>query len=392
MNESFRIIEGPKDPGHTDLAFLSPEHAAAVQRFHASFPMYKETPLADLTHTAKQLGLGSVFVKDESFRFGLNAFKALGGSYAIGRYIADRLGISEEEMSYRQLISPKNTARTGPLTFVTATDGNHGRGVAWTARLLGQRSVVYLPKGSTAPRLESIRSEGAEASITDLNYDDAVRLANRMAEENGWIIVQDTAWPGYEEIPRRIMQGYGTMGFEAAGQLGRRPTHIFLQAGVGSMAASIAGLFTSMYGDDRPVITIVEPAKADCLFRTAAARDGRIHTVTGDMDTIMAGLACGEPCTIGWEILRHYADFFISCPDETTITGMRMLAAPCEGDDPVVSGESGAVTFGALAKIMTDPALRSAREALQLGEDSCVLLFSTEGNTDPERYASLVRG
>ncbi len=389
MKEEFKIVRGPRAAG-PDLSFLAPDHAAKVQRFHASFPMYEETPLADLRHTARALGLGSIFVKDESFRFGLNAFKVLGGSYAIGCYIAERLGIREDDLTYDRLVRPETAQQLGNITFVTATDGNHGRGVAWTAHLLGCRSVVYMPKGSAAARLENIRKEGAEASITDLNYDDAVRLANKMAREHGWVIIQDTAWPGYEDIPRHIMQGYGTMGLEAARQLGSRPTHIFLQAGVGSMAASITGLFAAMYGEDRPTVVIVEPNKADCLYQTALANDGICHAVKGPMDTIMAGLACGEPCTIGWEVLKSYADYFISCPDYTAAKGMRMLASPVPDDPRITSGESGAASFGALAQIMTDSSLAYIRKMLRLDETSCVLLFSTEGNTDPVRYASIV--
>lgn len=373
-----------------DLTFLSADTVKKVRAFHKSFPMYRETPLAQLPETAKEMGLDKIYVKDESYRFGLNAFKVLGGSFAIGNYLARKLNKSIDEVSFSMLLDPEVKKQLGDLTFVTATDGNHGRGVAWTANQLGMKSVVYMPKGSAEERLENIRAAGADASITDLNYDDAVRLANRQAEEKGWIVVQDTAWEGYEEIPTWIMQGYGTMGLEAFEQLPEKPTHIFLQAGVGSMAGAMAGLLSDIYGEDRPIIVIVEPNKADCLFRTAEANDGTLHIVTGNMDTIMAGLACGEPCSVGWNVLKNYADFFISCPEYVAANGMRILGNPLGKDDRVISGESGAAAFGAVAEIMKNPELANMKEALGLDENSRVLFFSTEGDTDKENYKAIV--
>lgn len=391
MKEEFKIAKRTHDGECTcDLAFLSRESAEKVREFHRSFPIYEATPLQHLPETAKYLGLGDVYVKDESYRFGLNAFKVLGGSYAIGNYLAQRLGKKISEVDYQTLISEEVRKELGDITFVTATDGNHGRGVAWTANQFRQKSVVYMPKGSAKERLENIRAEGAEASITDLNYDEAVRLANSQAEEKGWVMVQDTAWEGYEDIPTWIMQGYGTMGLEALEQIPEKPTHIFLQAGVGSMAGAVTGLFSAIYGEDRPIITIVEPNKADCLYRTAEANDGERHFVTGDMDTIMAGLACGEPCSIGWEILKDHADYFISCPDYVAAKGMRILGNPAGKDDRVVSGESGAAAFGCVAEIMTNTQLSDIRKQLGLDENSRVLFFSTEGDTDKENYKAVV--
>ena len=387
MEERFKLVTRKHRGQGCDLSFLNEPTARSVRAFHESFPMYGPTPLANLPATAKLLGLGNIHVKDESFRFGLNAFKVLGGSYAIGNFLAERLG---QAASYGLLTAPETKAALGDLTFVTATDGNHGRGVAWAAHQFGFRSVVYMPKGSAQERLENIRAAGAEASITELNYDDAVRLANRQAEEQGWIMVQDTAWEGYEDIPTWIMQGYTTMGLEACEQTPEKPTHIFLQAGVGSMAGAIAGLFASLYGEDRPIIAIVEPNKADCLYRTAEANDGNRHFVTGDMDTIMAGLACGEPCSIGWQVLADYADHFISCPDYVAAKGMRILGNPAGQDDRVISGESGAAAFGCVAEIMTNPGLAHLKEALELDENSRALFFSTEGDTDKENYRKIV--
>ena len=392
MREEFKVVQYERKSGPKyNLDFLNLESAKKVQSFHASFPVYKETPLVELKHTAKSMGLGNIYIKDESYRFGLNAFKVLGGSYAIGNYLAKRLGKSITEMPYKKLVSGEIKRELGDITFVTATDGNHGRGVAWTAKQLQQKSVVYMPKGSAEERLMNIRAEGADASITDLNYDEAVRLANSQAEQKGWVMVQDTAWEGYEDIPGWIMQGYGTMGYEAYMQLPEKPTHIFLQAGVGSMAGAVAGFFASVYGGERPIITIVEPNKADCIYKTAEAADGKLHFVTGDMDTIMAGLACGEPCSIGWNVLRDYADNFISCPDYAAAQGMRVLGNPEAGDTKVVSGESGASAFGCIAEIMRDKTLVELKNKLKLDENSKVLFFSTEGDTDKENYKSIVR-
>ena len=391
MKESFKMVNRKQDREKVcRFDFLSREKAEEIQSFHKSFPMYEPTPLACLSDTAKELGLGAVYVKDESYRFGLNAFKVLGGSYAIGNYLAGRLGKTAGEMEYKDLISSETREKLGDVTFVTATDGNHGRGVAWTARQFHQKAVVYMPKGSAAERLANIQAEGAEASITDLNYDDAVRLANSQAEKNGWVMVQDTAWEGYEDIPTWIMQGYGSKRLEAWQQLPEKPTHIFLQAGVGSMAGAVAGLFTNIYGSERPVITIVEPNKADCLYQTAEADDGTRHFVTGDMDTIMAGLACGEPCSIGWEVLKQCVDHFISCPDYAAAEGMRILGNPAGADRKVVSGESGAAAFGCVAEIMTNPELADLKNQLGLDETPRVLFCSTEGDTDKENYKAIV--
>ncbi len=392
MEETFLLADIEKAPAGSHVRdFLSGSRLANTLRYHKSFPSYSQTPLADLAGLAAEIGVSKIFVKDESYRFGLNAFKVLGGSYAMGMYLAGRLGISESQVTFDVLSSPEAKAALGEITFVTATDGNHGRGVAWTARELGHKSVVYMPHGSAAERLENIRAEGADASITDMNYDEAVRLANRMAEEKGWVMVQDTAWEGYEEIPRRIMQGYATMALEAVSGMGdETPTHVFLQAGVGSLAGAVSGFLADYYGDQKPVITIVEPNKADCIYRTAAARDGQLHFVTGEMDTIMAGLACGEPNRIAWDVLRETAEFAVSCPDYVSAKGMRILGNPIGEDRRVVSGESGAVTSGLVASLMTREDLRGIRDRIGLNRDSKILCFSTEGDTDRKNYRRIV--
>lgn len=383
---------------HKDIDKLYPVRnfgqaiAEKARVFHKSFPEYAVTPLANLSNLATYLGVKSIHVKDESYRFGLNAFKVLGGSFAIGSYIADRLNMDIRDLPYERLISSEIRNMLGDITFVTATDGNHGRGIAWTANRLKQKSVVYMPKGSAEERLNNIRLLGAEASITDMNYDEAVRLANRNAEKYGWVMVQDTAWPGYENIPTWIMQGYTTMAYEAVDQLGgEKPTHIFLQAGVGAMSGGLTGFFADLYGDaERPIITIVEPDKADCIFRTAAANDGKLHYVEGDMDSIMAGLCCGEPCTIGWNVLRDHADNFISMDDSIAALGMRILGNPIKDDSRVISGESGAATLGLVAEVLRNPQYEYIKQELQLDENSRILCFSTEGATDLINYRKIV--
>ena len=379
----------------TSLPIMSLENVAKARAFHESFPQYSKTPLAKLDHMAEYLGLGGLFVKDESYRFGLNAFKVLGGSFAMANYIAKQTHRDVSQLPYAVLTSEELRKEFGQATFFTATDGNHGRGVAWAANRLGQKSVVLMPKGSTQTRLENILKEGADATITDVNYDECVRRANAMAEQtpNG-VMVQDTAWDGYEEIPSWIMQGYGTMASEADEQLREygcdRPTHIFIQAGVGSLAGAVQGYFANRYPDNPPMVVVMEADSAACLYKGAKAADGSIRIVDGDMPTIMAGLACGEPNTISWDILKNHVSVFTSCPDWVSARGMRLLAAPVKGDPQVTSGESGAVGMGLLSAVMEQEEYRDLRELLKLDKNPTVLLFSTEGDTDPQRYKEIV--
>ncbi|MBE6887645.1 MAG: diaminopropionate ammonia-lyase [Ruminococcaceae bacterium] len=377
------------------LAVMTISDIEKVKSFHESFPQYTQTPLVKLDKMAEHLGVKEIYLKDESYRFGLNAFKVLGGSFAMARYIAKEMNMDVKDLPYDVLTSDKLREEFGQATFFTATDGNHGRGVAWAANKLRQKAVVHMPIGTTQTRLDNILAEGATADITTLNYDDCVRLAAKEASETPrGVIVQDTAWDGYEEIPAWIMQGYGTMAMEAEKQLAEygceRPTHVFVQAGVGSLAGSVVGYFTNLYPDNPPTFVVVEADVAACLYEGAAAADGEIRMVGGDMQTIMAGLACGEPNTISWDILKNHVKVFIAAPDWVAAKGMRMLAAPIKGDAPVTSGESGAAPFGALAAMMSMPEYADLKEAVGLDENSRVLLFSTEGDTDPERYRNIV--
>lgn len=379
----------------TKLALMAEAEVERAENFHKSFKEYEKTPLVQLKNLAQYLGLSEVFVKDESYRFGLNAFKVLGGSFAMAKFIAQETGRDIKDCGYDYLSSEELKKDFGQATFFTATDGNHGRGVAWAAKRLGQKAVVHMPKGSVKSRFDNIAAEGAEVTIEELNYDDCVRLAAAEAKEcERAVVVQDTAWDGYEEIPAWIMQGYGTMSKEAKGQLKEAgveaPTHVFVQAGVGSLASSVVGYLAQAYAGHHIKFVVVEAQAADCLYQGALAADGAPRMVGGDLETIMAGLACGEPNTIGWDILRNHADVFVSCPDWVSAFGMRLLAAPKKGDKAVVSGESGAVPAGLLATIMLDPAYANLKAELGLDENSKVLLFSTEGDTDPVRYQEIV--
>ena len=369
---------------------MSLEQMEKAISFHRSFPQYTVTPLTRLSGLADYLGLKRVYVKDKSYRFGLNAFKVLGGSYAIARCIADELGKDVSEVPYDVLTSDKLREEFGQATFFTATDGNHGRGVAWAANKLGQKCVVRMPKGTTQTRLENIAKENATVTIEELNYDDCVRMAAKeAAETTRGIMVQDTAWEGYEKIPTWIMQGYGTLAMEADKQLeedGCRPTHIFIQAGVGSLAGGVIGYFSNRFKENPPIMVVAEANAADCLYRSAMQGDGNRVDVTGDMLTIMAGLACGEANTVSWDILRNHASAFVSCPDWVSANGTRIYGSPLRGDKQVISGESGSVTMGLLHAIMTRPEYKDLKEALKLDENSEVLLVSTEGDTDPDRY------
>tara|TARA_R110001583_G_scaffold8952_5_gene42278 strand:+ start:7830 stop:9026 length:1197 start_codon:yes stop_codon:yes gene_type:complete len=364
--------------------------AEKAQGFHQRLPGYQPTPLHDLKDLAKEFSLEKILVKDESYRFGLNAFKMLGGVYAIARLLCDEFTLDIDAFDFDKL----QTHIKQKLTFATATDGNHGRGVAWAAQQLGQHAVVYMPKGAAEERVKNIRALGAECIVTDLNYDETVRLVVELSTNNGWKVVQDTAWEGYSEIPTWIMQGYSTMAAEAIQQITEqgiaKPTHVILQAGVGAMAGGVLGFLAEKLGANNLKTIIVEPEKADCIYRSGVSEKGEIINVGGELDTIMVGLACGEPNPLGWQVLRNCATHFVSCEDRLAALGMRVLANPT-GDDPrIISGESGAIGTGLLAGIYYSENKQVLMKQLELGADSVVLVISTEGNTDPVHYRDVV--
>lgn len=363
--------------------------------FHQSLPGYAATPLVSLKDLASQDGLGGIFVKDESKRFGLNAFKCLGSSFAVAAYIARLVGLESllgtaHGLDFSTLIRFADKKVLGELTFMTATDGNHGRGLAWAARMLGHKAVVIVPKGTVQARIDNIRKEGAEVLVTDLTYDECVQLAADRATRENCVLVQDTSFEGYEEIPLRIMQGYTTIVHELVSQADAsfEPTHVFLQAGVGSFAAAIAASLLSLW--PRITIVIVEPASADCLYRTAREGKTTLQKVDTPMTSMMAGLCCGTPSTQAWDILRRCASFYLTCEDDAYACGMRVYAHPVGNDTAIESGESGAVTLGVLHGLMQDDDKVELRKVLGLGSRSQVLLFNTEGATDPENYRKVL--
>ncbi len=382
-----------------DLSTFDSLATKRVRAFHAAIEGYAPTPLVELPGLADELGLGALWVKDESFRFGLNAFKGLGTSYAIHHLARERPGKR--------------------LTLVAASAGNHGRAVAWAAQRLGHAAVVCLPAYTAAARLEAIAGFGARVERVEGTYEMAVEHAVRVAEAGGeeCVLVQDSSWPGYEEVPLLIMQGYLTMIDEAleqasqlaAGRLGE-PTHVLLQCGVGSFAGAIAGHLAARFGDRRPRIVVVEPEGAACAMAALesaleSAAAGRSIDVDAppprleSPESSMACLCCGEVSHLGWRILKATADDFVTCSDEVSRSGMRRLAgrdaqaaAESGADDPrIVSGESGAVGVGCLVLLPTTPELQHGR-SLDLDRQSRVLAFSTEGDTDPGSYRATVDG
>ncbi|MCP4748008.1 MAG: diaminopropionate ammonia-lyase [Desulfobacteraceae bacterium] len=372
---------------------FSQDTAAVVKSFHQKLPGYKPTDLVRLNQLAKSWKAGDIFVKDESTRFDLKAFKVLGGSYAVARLMCKKLGLDIEQIGYDYLVSDQVRQQIGQITFTTATDGNHGRGIAWAAQQLGQQAVIYMPKGAARSRIENIRSHGAKVEVTDLNYDDAVRLCCENAEKNGWYVVQDTAWEGYTEIPLWIMQGYITMCSEAIEQMASmdtQPTHVFVQAGVGALAGAIVGYLANKFRDNSPRFIVMEPARAACILASAGSSDNTPQPVGGDHETIMAGLACGEPNIIAWDILRDFSCCYLSCEDYVAANGMRILANPLEGDKAVESGESGAIGIGLLDLLVNNDRLEPLRRQLKIDSDSKLLFFNTEGATDPENWQNIV--
>lgn len=394
MQSTIRAFRNTSVSSAKVSSFLQEPTVASIRHFHQSMPGYSITPLVELQMLSQKLGIKNILVKDESKRFGLNAFKGLGGSYAIFRAICQKLNLDESKTTFPDLQNPGIQKALEDTVFVTATDGNHGKGVSWAAGLLGCKAVVYMPKGSSEIRAEAIRKAGeAEVSITGFGYDDTVRMAAKNASENGWILVQDTSWENYEKIPAWIIQGYTTLAAEAVEQMEAKelaPTHVFLQAGVGAMAGGILGYLATRYAESRPMFSIVEPASVACIYASARKGDGKPHAVVDAGPTIMAGLNCGEPCTITWPILRDFAEYYFSCPDFVAAEGMRAFARPI-GDDPaVVSGESGAATFGLLLHLLQAESLNEVKKQMKLNENSVVFLINTEGDTDPACYRRIV--
>ncbi len=353
----------------------------------SQWPGYAATPLTRLPGLASRLGIGSLLYKDERLRFDLKSFKALGGAYAVSRVLRARLAAATPPVaaSLADLFSGKYSEQTRSLTVTCATDGNHGRSVAWGAQRLGCACVIFVHETVSEARASAIAQYGATVERVPGNYDDAVRHAARMAAENHWTVVSDTSYEGYRDIPVDVMHGYGVMAAEIVNELKTPPTHVFLQAGVGAMAASITAAFWLAWGVARPRVIVVEPQNAACLLESADA--GKPVVVPGGLETIMAGLACGEVSELAWPILQAGANGFMTISDEHARLAMRLFADPAGKDPAVVSGETGACGLGALLAASADPALF---ESLGLSKQSRVLLIGSEGDTDEAIYQSIV--
>lgn len=382
-----------KDPSRAKELFPI-DRARDARKFHRQIPGYNMTPLVALPNLAQLLGIGGIYIKNEAERLQMNSFKVMGGSYAIYRLVRKLLGRENEDLSFDYLVSQDCHDKLGNVVFCSATDGNHGRGLAWACQKLNHPCKIYVHSETSQPRIDAIKRFGAEVTVVAGNYDDAVRQAAEDAKKNGWYVVSDTSWPGYEEIPTWIMQGYTSIMLETQEQftgLGIvKPTHVIVQAGVGAMAASVVGFYSAMFPDDPPLFIVVEPDKAACIYESIAAGDGKCHSVKGDLDTIMAGLACGDPSPVAFDILNKNADIFIQAPDNVAARGMRILGCPLHGDPMVVSGESGAVPLGTLFALQTDEIAPELKAALKLNKDSQVFMVNTEGNTDPIEFRRIL--
>jgi diaminopropionate ammonia-lyase len=351
-----------------------------------SWPGYAPTPMVPLPDAAEAARVASVHWKDESGRFGLGSFKALGGAYAVLRVLAVELARRGDAASATSadLADGKYKEATRRITVTCATDGNHGRSVAWGAQRFGCRCVIFVHPGVSKGRRDAVAAYGAEVREAPGTYDDSVRAAKREAEKEGWFVVSDTSYPGYTEPPRDVMQGYRLMAEEAAEALPAPPTHVFVPGGVGGLAAAVSAQMRARYGKDAPRLVVAEPDRAACLMASAEA--GQLTAVDGPLDTVMAGLACGEPSLLAWQELERAAFGFVSIPDEAAVACMRALH---RRQPRIVAGESAVAGLAALLLAGRDG---FGRAALGLGEDSRVLLLGTEGATDPELYARLVAG
>jgi diaminopropionate ammonia-lyase len=369
-----------------DARLLDAPAAARAERFFVSHPGYQPTPLRELGEMARASGVDAIFVKDESARLGLDSFKALGGMYAAARLVLDEAGrILGRTFDTTDLHTAPVRETAAGMVLVCATDGNHGRAVAAGARLVGAAARVYVHQGVSAGRRAAIADLGAVVVVVEGNYDDAVAEAARAGAEHGWHCLSDTSWLGYERIPGYVMQGYTLLMKEALDQLPRIPTHLFIQAGVGGLAAAAAGYLALRYGAARPRLIVVEPSRAACLLESMRAGHA-VRIVQGE-PTMMAMLECQTPSLLAWRILTRAADAFMTVGEDDALAVMRVLAQPCGSDPALVAGESGGVGLAGLLRVADDAGWRAQ---IGLGSDSRVLVINTEGATDPARFEALV--
>lgn len=374
--------------GLRQLAVLNDAAFAKAWTEIRSWPGYAPTPLRDLRGLATAAGIERIWYKDEAARFGLGSFKALGGAYAVLRLLLGQLEcLGHKGVTASDLLTGKYRDEVANITVTCATDGNHGRSVAWGAQQFGCRCVIYIHATVSEARSAAIARYGAEVVRVQGNYDDAVRRADKDARVLGRFVVSDTSYPGYTDVPRDVMQGYAVMVEEALQQLpdDALPTHVFIQGGVGGLAAAVCAHTWLRLGERRPRVVVVEPERAACLLESARA--GEPAVVHGDLETIMAGLACGEVSVLAWEVLDEGVSDFLSIPDALAEICMRLLADGVGGDAPFVAGESAVAGMAGLLLAQERPELAAA---LELGPQSRVLLIGSEGDTDPDMYARIV--
>lgn len=380
-NEAYRAPLTPED-----AETLGVDAVNEVERFLSFRDSNSETPMVALPALAGELGVSSIHIKDEGFRLGLGSFKALGGSYAVIRLVLEEAGKRlSREVDVSELHSPDVAAVAKTMTVACATDGNHGRSVAQGANLVGAKAAIFVHSGVSDERVAAIARFGADMIGVDGTYDDSVREASKVSGERGWIIVSDTSWPGYERIPGLVMQGYTAIFREALRKLPEPPTHVFVQSGVGGIAASAAGYLSIVMGSKRPIFTVVDPSRAACIVESAKA--GKPVVIPHGEPTVMAMLECYEPSLVAWRILSRVADAFMTVDEDDAVDVMKRLANPSAGDPAVVAGESGGVGLAGLIKAINDPAMKSA---LKLDAKSRILLINTEGATDPDKYQEIV--
>ena len=377
-----RHAPAPEQAGDAEPVILA-ERRAQARTAVTGFDGYRPTPLHRLTGLADALGIEALWLKDESGRFGLGSFKSLGGAYAVVHLLRERLGSA---FSVADVAAGRAAARVADMTVCCATDGNHGLAVAWGARRAGARSVVFLPGPVSTGRERAIAAQGAEIVRIAGSYDEAVETCAEQAGARGWLLVSDTSHAGGDEAPSRVMHGYTLLVDEIGDALaGAVPTHLFVQGGVGGLAAAVIGAFRQDLGAGSPKGIVVEPTAADCLYQSALK--GRPSPASGDLDTVMACLAAAEVSPLAWRVLERGAFAFMALDDAGAVDAMRRAAAPAAGDPPLVLGESGAASLAGLIAAAGDPA---AREALALTAQSRALVIGSEGATDPDIYRRLV--
>lgn len=374
--------------------FLTKETASRVKRFVSTQSDYAPTPLVSLDGLAERLNIGKIYVKDESKRMGLNAFKGVGVFYGAVRAICKELNLDIDTITYEDLIKGDLNKKIKEFTFIAATDGNHGKGLAWVANRLGCKCDIYMPKNTTDERVKAIENLGATVTVTDYNYDDTLRVVIDKAKGKGLLHIQDQAWDGYTETTNFISEGYTLIADEALEQMQQdgteRPTHIILQAGAGSFAFGIFDYYANVFKDNKPYMVIAEAHNANCYY--TSVQKGKFTQITGDLETVMAGLSVGEANVVAWEYLPNIVEGYASCGDSITARGMRVLSSPCKEDKRVISGESGALGVGFLSTICDLEGYEYIREKMKLNKNSRVLLINTEGDTDPDMYKKIVWG